>query len=97
VRIGFDNPGTAKVVMKSFHTACDTRHNINNSTSFAGAATTSCGRETMPSCAARSAGSGARCGSYSASSTHARASASTRRGRGTRGEAGSGTSTGRRR
>lgn len=31
VRIGFDNPGPAKLVIKSFHTACDTRHNINNS------------------------------------------------------------------
>ncbi|MGB4257537.1 MAG: glycosyl hydrolase family 65 protein [Phycisphaerae bacterium] len=31
LRIGFDNAGPAKVVVKSFHTACDTRHNINNS------------------------------------------------------------------
>jgi hypothetical protein len=31
VRICFDNPGPARVVIKSFHTACDTRHNINNS------------------------------------------------------------------
>jgi len=31
LRIGFDNPGPAKLVIKSFHTACDTRHNINNS------------------------------------------------------------------
>jgi len=31
VRIGFDNAGPARVVIKSFHTACDTRHNINNS------------------------------------------------------------------
>jgi hypothetical protein len=29
-RIGFDNPGPAKIVIKSFHTAPDTRHNINN-------------------------------------------------------------------
>ena len=31
LRIGFDNSGPAEVVIKSFHTACDTRHNINNS------------------------------------------------------------------
>ncbi len=31
LRIGFDNPGPAQVVIKSFHTACDTRQNINNS------------------------------------------------------------------
>jgi hypothetical protein len=31
LRIGFDNAASAKVVIKSFHTACDTRHNINNS------------------------------------------------------------------
>jgi hypothetical protein len=30
VRIGFDNAAPATVVIKSFHTACDTRHNINN-------------------------------------------------------------------
>jgi len=30
IRIGFDNEGSAQVVVKSFHTACDTRHNINN-------------------------------------------------------------------
>lgn len=30
VRIGFANPGPAKVVIKSFHTACDSRHSINN-------------------------------------------------------------------
>lgn len=30
-RIGFDNAASAKVVIKSFHTAPDTRHNINNS------------------------------------------------------------------
>jgi hypothetical protein len=30
LRIAFDNPGQAKVVIKSFHTACDTRHPINN-------------------------------------------------------------------
>ncbi len=30
LRIGFNNPAAAKVVIKSFHTACDTRHNINN-------------------------------------------------------------------
>jgi hypothetical protein len=29
-RINFDNPGPAKLVIKSFHTAPDTRHNINN-------------------------------------------------------------------
>jgi hypothetical protein len=31
IRIGFGNAGPARVVIKSFHTACDTRHNINNS------------------------------------------------------------------
>lgn len=31
LRIGFGNPGSAQVVIKSFHTACDSRHNINNS------------------------------------------------------------------
>lgn len=31
LRIGFNNAGPAKLVIKSFHTACDTRHNINNS------------------------------------------------------------------
>ena len=30
LRIGFDNKGQARVIIKSFHTACDTRHNINN-------------------------------------------------------------------
>lgn len=30
LRIGFGNDGPGQVVMKSFHTACDTRHNINN-------------------------------------------------------------------
>lgn len=30
VRIGFGNAGPAKVVIKSFHTAFDSRHNINN-------------------------------------------------------------------
>ncbi len=30
LRIGFGNPGPAKVVIKSFHTACDSRHTINN-------------------------------------------------------------------
>lgn len=30
VRICFDNAGPAQVAIKSFHTACDTRHNINN-------------------------------------------------------------------
>lgn len=30
LRIGFGNIGPAQVVIKSFHTACDTRHNINN-------------------------------------------------------------------
>lgn len=29
-RFGFDNPGLATLVIKSFHTAPDTRHNINN-------------------------------------------------------------------
>lgn len=31
LRIGFGNQAEAKVVIKSFHSACDTRHNINNS------------------------------------------------------------------
>ena len=31
VRIGLDNAGPAQLVIKSFHTACDSRHNINNS------------------------------------------------------------------
>ncbi|MFV2070762.1 MAG: glycosyl hydrolase family 65 protein, partial [Pirellulales bacterium] len=30
VRIAFDNSGPARLVIKSFHTACDTRHSINN-------------------------------------------------------------------
>ncbi|HEY3323439.1 MAG TPA: hypothetical protein VGP72_23495 [Planctomycetota bacterium] len=30
VRIHFDNPGPAKIVIKSFHTACDTRQTVNN-------------------------------------------------------------------
>jgi glycosyl hydrolase family 65 len=30
LRIGFGNAGPARVVIKSFHTACDTRHSINN-------------------------------------------------------------------
>jgi hypothetical protein len=30
LRIGWDNAGAARVVVKSFHTACDSRHNINN-------------------------------------------------------------------
>lgn len=30
VRIAFGNAAPARVVIKSFHTACDTRHNINN-------------------------------------------------------------------
>lgn len=30
LRIGFDNAGPANVVIKSFHSACDSRHNINN-------------------------------------------------------------------
>lgn len=30
LRIGFDNRGPARVVLKSVHTACDTRHTINN-------------------------------------------------------------------
>ena len=37
LRIGFDNPGPAKVVIKSFHTACDTRHSINNPNFIRGA------------------------------------------------------------
>jgi hypothetical protein len=31
LRIAFDNQAAAQVVVKSFHTACDTRHNINDS------------------------------------------------------------------
>lgn len=31
LRIHIDNPANARLVIKSFHTACDTRHNINNS------------------------------------------------------------------
>lgn len=31
LRIGFGNAGPGHVVVKSFHTACDSRHNINNS------------------------------------------------------------------
>ena len=30
LRLGFDNAGPARVVIKSFHTACDSRHTINN-------------------------------------------------------------------
>ncbi len=30
LRVHFNNPGAAKVIIKSFHTACDTRHSINN-------------------------------------------------------------------
>lgn len=30
LRIGFENAMGGKLVMKSFHTACDTRHNVNN-------------------------------------------------------------------
>ena len=30
LRIAFDNAAEAKVIIKSFHTACDTRHNIND-------------------------------------------------------------------
>jgi hypothetical protein len=30
LRLCLDNPGPATVVIKSFHTACDTRHSINN-------------------------------------------------------------------
>ncbi len=30
LRIAFDNQANAKLVIKSIHTACDTRHNINN-------------------------------------------------------------------
>jgi hypothetical protein len=31
LRFGFDNPGPAQLIIKSVHTAYDTRHNINNS------------------------------------------------------------------
>ena len=31
LRIHLDNAGEASLIIKSFHTACDTRHNINNS------------------------------------------------------------------
>ncbi len=31
LRVNLDNPAEAQLVIKSFHTACDTRHNINNS------------------------------------------------------------------
>ena len=31
LRLHFDNPGPAALVIKSFHTACDTRHTINDS------------------------------------------------------------------
>ncbi len=31
LRIDFDNASPAQVVIKSFHTACDSRHNVNNS------------------------------------------------------------------
>jgi hypothetical protein len=37
LRIGFDNPGPARVVIKSFHTACDSRHTINNPNFIRGA------------------------------------------------------------
>jgi hypothetical protein len=30
LRLGFDNPGPARIVIKSFHTACDTRQTVNN-------------------------------------------------------------------
>lgn len=30
LRLCFDNPAGAKIIIKSFHTACDTRHNVNN-------------------------------------------------------------------
>jgi len=30
LRLGFDNAGPAALVLKSFHTACDTRHSVNN-------------------------------------------------------------------
>jgi hypothetical protein len=30
LRIGFGNAGPARIVVKSFHTACDTRQNVNN-------------------------------------------------------------------
>ena len=31
LRLHFDNQGAAGIIIKSFHTACDTRHTINNS------------------------------------------------------------------
>ena len=37
LRIGFDNPAGVSAVVKSFHTAFDTRHNINNSNFIRGA------------------------------------------------------------
>ena len=37
MRLGFDNPGTGRAVIKSFHTACDSRHNINNPNFIRGA------------------------------------------------------------
>lgn len=37
LRICFENPGPAKVVIKSFHTACDSRHTINNPNFIRGA------------------------------------------------------------
>jgi hypothetical protein len=30
LRIGFGNASPGRIVLKSFHTACDTRHNVNN-------------------------------------------------------------------
>jgi len=30
LRLGFDNPGPARILIKSFHTACDTRQTVNN-------------------------------------------------------------------
>jgi hypothetical protein len=42
LRIGFDNAGPAKIVIKSFHTACDTRHNVNNPNFIRGVHDTFC-------------------------------------------------------
>ena len=36
LRLQFNNAGSASLVIKSFHTACDTRHTINNSTFIRG-------------------------------------------------------------
>jgi hypothetical protein len=37
LRLGFDNPGPARITIKSFHSACDTRHPINNPNFIRGA------------------------------------------------------------